>query len=57
MCEKEGNDQGCCCCCGSYVGVIVFGIMSALEFIGAIINLMQAAAMDPAEMCKGDGTQ
>ena len=56
MCEKEGNDHGCCCCCGSYVGVIFFGIMSALALIGDIINLMKIAAWDVEKDCAGTCT-
>ena len=56
MCEKEGNDHGCCCCCGSYVGVIFFGILSALAFIGDIINLMKVAAWDVEDDCKATCT-
>ena len=51
MCEKEGNDQGCCCCCGSYVGVIVFGILTAIGFFSALIQLIS-----PSEQKNIDGS-
>ena len=49
ICEKEGNDQGFLCCFGSYVGVIVAGILQAIAFVLSIVNLFTVEPIEDGE--------
>ena len=40
MCNEETNDKACCCCAPSYVGVIVFGALTAIWMIFNIIGII-----------------
>ena len=39
MCKEETNDNACCCCAPSYVGVIVFGVITSIFWVLSILGL------------------
>ena len=45
FCEKEGNDKGFLCCCGSYVGVIVAGVIQAIALVYSVIFLFSVEGL------------
>ena len=40
MCNEETNDRACCCCGPSYIGVIVFGALTAVWMILTILGMI-----------------
>ena len=40
MCKDETNDKACCCCGPSYIGVIVFGVLTAIALPLNIVGLI-----------------
>ena len=35
VCNEEGNDMGCCLCLPSYVGIIVFAVLTVVGAVAA----------------------
>ena len=37
--QKIKNDKGCCLCCASWIGVLVFGVLTAVGLLNSVLDL------------------